>query len=707
MIMALALISVMSVSAAVIKSRYKVPHPVTAEGKKWCGLEAPKESIWRAAERKVSENDVTHKLTVKAVVDPDAFRMPWDCMIGNGDIRQYVTLDSDGKGEINVPEGTYMLFCVFDGVDPDALFSEGPKYIVIREDVDMDKDMEIVLDPTAATIEVSAVPLLPSGEPMAPKNVGYSDPDPISGGVEFLSILNEFYYDGMGILWFSDRQYEFMAADFNPYKHGGFWITPTSERLTFMRRATSYDMTNGYYITCTEPLHSGSESFEFSTDYTKSYVIESGHTELYDLIPEDEAWPSTCVTILSDYGDGQRSVMPFSGVSRGNVIKAAGVENVVDFSDVYVIPGVVDYAEAEYVTGESGEKELVTGYYWWTELPAFSMSENVIDYQVGYNPTAFYSWSEEAVVKAIEPYSFCKSQGPWPFASSQPTFAVSWGDIYEWDYEWDIDDDTEEAVLIHSIGFTGAAYGRMGEVMNSYMPVTQIDVKAIDSDKEWDNPERTELSRIEAEFSTSHQTIDGLRGVTSGQLYWDERKEDKWPPVITMMQFRNSAGDVTDRFTESSDGVMRISGADFNEVVENPETNPEVSWIEGGAEIEVEWRPTGDEGEWTPFSLTMVDGGKSQSGFGPVRETSLNEVKDHSATGWYDVRITMTDAAGNYTVQTVSPAFKIEANSGIEALMSDRRVEAIYDLQGRKVADPKPGIYLVKRDGRFGKEVIR
>lgn len=52
-------------------------------------------------------------------------------------------------------------------------------------------------------------------------------------------------------------------------------------------------------------------------------------------------------------------------------------------------------------------------------------------------------------------------------------------------------------------------------------------------------------------------------------------------------------------------------------------------------------------------------------GFGTYYRGSLASVDRPSENGWFDVRIRLTDASGNYQEQTLSPAFRIEANVGV------------------------------------------
>ena len=65
--------------------------------------------------------------------------------------------------------------------------------------------------------------------------------------------------------------------------------------------------------------------------------------------------------------------------------------------------------------------------------------------------------------------------------------------------------------------------------------------------------------------------------------------------------------------------------------------------------------------------------------------------------GWYDLRITLTDAAGNLQQQLISPAFQVRDMASMESIDSDSaaKVIAVYNIQGIRVERPAAGnIYI-------------
>lgn len=209
----------------------------------------------------------------------------------------------------------------------------------------------------------------------------------------------------------------------------------------------------------------------------------------------------------------------------------------------------------------------------------------------------------------------------------------------------------------------------------------------------------------EVTYTNTNCEVDGLQGKNVTTISYDQSQDDATPPTITMLQFKNQDGIVTDRFEKAEDGTMVFTAADFNQ--------PEVSaWNEPfnhdlPAEIKVEYAPYDSE-EWVelPFESTPLR--ESVLGWGYVYSLPLSEVDVHTDNGWYDLRFTFADETGNWQKQVVSPAFFINElidNTGISHVDATNVTdETIFDLQGRKVRSLNgltPGIYI-----QGGKKII-
>lgn len=186
-------------------------------------------------------------------------------------------------------------------------------------------------------------------------------------------------------------------------------------------------------------------------------------------------------------------------------------------------------------------------------------------------------------------------------------------------------------------------------------------------------------------------SVDGIAGKNIAKISYDQRLEDGTAPTLQMLTFKTNEGVVTDRFAKSDEGVLEFAGGDFNF-----KTNDEHSWFDcQPMTVKVEYAPYGTN-TWNEIAVKEVPELYTAPAFGYFYRGSLSSVKGGSRNGWFDLRLTLTDLAGNMQEQTISPAFKVDALTAIQLInttteSSDKR---IYDLSGRVVSHPTKGIYV-------------
>ncbi len=223
--------------------------------------------------------------------------------------------------------------------------------------------------------------------------------------------------------------------------------------------------------------------------------------------------------------------------------------------------------------------------------------------------------------------------------------------------------------------FNPQAYiGRYGEVRNcdqwNLETIVNINgVKVFDnfngdniSDWCYDNSTNGhEKGIIEATFTNRNVLVDEtIPGFNITSIKVDERNEDLCTPTTQMLIFKNTDRVITDRFQTGEDGIIEFSAGDFNWV--NTGGNRYYTCDE--AEVKVEYAPYGEDA-FLPLEVEEIPENYYMPGFGYFYRGSLADVSIPSSNGWYDIRFTLTDKAGNEMVQHISPAFKIDQNVGV------------------------------------------
>lgn len=227
-----------------------------------------------------------------------------------------------------------------------------------------------------------------------------------------------------------------------------------------------------------------------------------------------------------------------------------------------------------------------------------------------------------------------------------------------------------------------------------------------------------------AVIKTLNLKIDGnLDASNTTVLDYDTRKGNGSAPTLTSLQLRNAAtGAVTDRFDCAADGIFYLSALDPK--MEIYEARLQAYYITDPiASVKAEYAPAGT-GQWAALDVAATPEHDSMPGYGYFYRGTLDGVTAPSATGWYDLRITVTDTDGSTQTQTLSPAFHaatpasvtdITATDAAAVSVSGRSITApagsrIYTPAGTPAParDLAPGVYIVRTPrGHTVKAVVK
>lgn len=223
----------------------------------------------------------------------------------------------------------------------------------------------------------------------------------------------------------------------------------------------------------------------------------------------------------------------------------------------------------------------------------------------------------------------------------------------------------------------------------------------------WKNP--LEKGKIELDITnTNHKTPEGLEGLNTLHMEYDTRLGDYEAPVLLGLKIADPAWMPQQSFQTKEDaawGFIDIAAADRT----MSDIGPYYHLDNPAPGIEVEYAPYGTEN----FSVINVEERPdwfNAPEFGHHFIGSLPAVTEKASHGWYDLRITLTDAAGNFQQQLIRPAFQIREMASVtdtEYSYDEPEVTAIYNLHGIRVEQPsEPGIYIESMsDGTYRKAV--
>ncbi len=209
----------------------------------------------------------------------------------------------------------------------------------------------------------------------------------------------------------------------------------------------------------------------------------------------------------------------------------------------------------------------------------------------------------------------------------------------------------------------------------------------------WDTP--LEKGKIELDITnTNHRTPEGLQGLNSVHMEFDTNLDDHEPPTLRALTVFDPAGMVQHSFESVEDAAMGFIELCANDLKMNE--NGFYIFDNPAPQVTVEYSAW-QRDDFKPIKVTEQTQHFNAPGFGRHFTGSLPAVTDKAVYGWYDLRITLTDAAGNLQQQLISPAFQVRDMASMESIDSDSaaKVIAVYNIQGIRVERPAAGnIYI-------------
>ena len=230
----------------------------------------------------------------------------------------------------------------------------------------------------------------------------------------------------------------------------------------------------------------------------------------------------------------------------------------------------------------------------------------------------------------------------------------------------------------------------------------EVCAKRVDFPK---NIEWTKSGNYRIEFATDNILIDNeIPGVVKGTLTYDSRTYERIVPTLTLMQFVDSQGKVTDRFGLGKEARMSLYAASLNYYTAGAATQRYVYYnYFAPDEVTVEWAPTGTS-DFKPLTVVPDPDGDFTPGFGNHYNVDLTDV---TGKGWFDVRISVKAESGACQVQTITPAFHLTGEAGIDDAIVETAAPAEYfNLQGMPVAAPVKGQVVIVRRGTSVSKII-
>lgn len=643
------------------------------------------------ATRADNEYEVTVKLAVdyvKWIPQAVAFYAPGYEKWFESDDENPTSVDED------IPAGTYQALGYFIELNEEGF--ETGSAIVVAEDVVVEKDMTITLDPETATNVISSKAYNPAGEAyqiqqVAFKDNGTEDPDVVvvrEGNVgQAMTVRNTLLHKDIGEIFWTQvgvgaeivNSEDFPDIADTPFEEMCVMrVNPLSDRFISAVSVTALPDDKANYVQMSKTGTATGELTNAGAPFS-TVSIPMANTELGPESPFPKS--ETPLRLDMSYYFGGKL---FSGLDFGEM-KAEN--NSITYCAAPA-PGLekefVDAAEAsleDYVSSYSCDTTYDGDWMWVTEEKTFTsnISPKVLlstpNYVMNYTYDPFYEYPhadltpEQMVAPAVRHTveELLQPMGCSPVYSNVVPYS-------------EVDAEDGEAEIVP---FAALTYGYAGEMdgfySNEAKPAIVYNGNPVDYDEEyysdfwsggffgwcydWND---TDPAPGTYDFTfTAPMKIDGLEGESRIHYAFDQRQEDNVPPALQYLQFCDASNNVTCRFGESSEGVMRIVAGDFvykkRDCYDEDCVNEYLGYV-GECEPEVAYAPFGTQ-EWNKLELRKT--ADALLPFAATYEADLSQVTGKAPLGWFSLQIYMRDASGNVNEQLIAPAFCISSLSGV------------------------------------------
>ncbi len=602
------------------------------------------------------EGRETYKVTLKQVYDPEIYASrEWIRMAGE-DFYDYKFVDgtSDYTVTVNLPEGEYAFISDFDVID-DAVpvaYIRNIAYIVLE--VSVTSDMTIEFRPEEATNLITCESVNPNGEiPTLPTTLTsqeYPKGIKIDGNTSELHIFTTFASKRFGSLFINRTGANFgkiyYDSEFNVSRVADISINDVSDDICITQSRVASD-NEGFYFSFMKPIYGVTESCngEYSSDYSISYnedylnSIISTNTQAY--LPK----PYQLTTFIKLDNNAYSTLES----STDGLVQIAGASYI---PDKYEVEFQMDYIEFTTPVFDQ-ETEIPIGliHYPIKSMPVYLSPDGTL--RRTYEHVSDYDSHE-----TIHPFlSYDLPQCLTLQGSTQPSILFYSRLEYSWDnqsWEWWVDP---------------LAIGRLGELRYS-------DFASMTSSYKYENADfytqRVTTSNVNI-YDNADGTGYSFPGLTTASFTINPTVSIE-PPIVQQVQFRNSKDQITERFESPEDGNLLIVAEAYTQYTNRDEGigyDEPIWWFESGkVDIEVACSPMG-ENTWEELDMADLGDYFFVSQFGYLYTATLRDVTAKSPTGWYDLRINLTDADGDTQTQVISPAFRIGDPASVKAVNSD------------------------------------
>src|SRR5690554_5683822 len=587
-----------------------------------------------------SENAANNALSMNLVFDANQFYVMSVLIFNESGYMQTANYNGTNPIVVNIPDGTYDIMTEFQALESGNSYS----HIVIKEQQSVQGNTSLELNTADAVNYVSITTFNENG--------GILEPEAGAGGYIFFD--RYLHFNPINLVIIGDYYIEtdpFGVAD----PVWNFYISHVSERYSILQTLMGAGFELGNYFSKYQTL----TGIEGPVSIENDPANWSYHTELFQPTQSAGSTVAPAYFVASTFNGNLLLGWTLSAdgvIDSGDAPFRGFLNNPLDGdpAGLLVIPGIIDrYVSNSPTTG---------GIEYYTKgSPVFSDDNGGVLYgsgDVSANTHAAPFLGDDYYVLDNNVMHLLSFHPRFSFDNTT-TSSVILGDNVP---------ITVTGFKVSPNEFKTTSKGRYGENRESDYLATQIEVKQngsvvfLGTYQDFKTFNLPTGGQFEIVLTNANTLVDGLEGKNTTTIIYNADEDDA-PPTLQHLQFRNSDNQVTSVFDTAQGATLRLAAGDFNYT--SIDGSSGYYAYESGNNVTVSYSIY-HQNDWTELLLTEYPEYFQMQAFGDYYEAPLEGITTNSATGWYDLKVTCTDAVGNIQEQVISPAFKINEFLGIQ-----------------------------------------
>lgn len=687
----------------------------------------------------------TVDLTVSLQPSADGFYTPVAVIALRANEEADADVDQiDFSATLEIPAGTYDVVALFEAPLTGEESMRRPSFaFVIREDVEISVSGEMTISADEATVLTKFRQEMPDGQEMTfPPVIGFDDDgNPIFDEetedyrVTALFMYNYLVSNEGGLLIFSNMTGFTLPDGTNSESTWDILCNPVSDDWTFAQSRFTMGCWDYPFFAVFSGRQTDGEMKATGNDFVNYLDIPTLHTPLADEM--DELSSKYSGQILRVLCNGQQlGSDTFAGTLGGpgqefpkwNIYSSQSSSA----DPVWITPFFFSYQcdANQTVDGQSVEGYVMAAPLFFDNgVPQFALKGGeCYDWQSNLDSFPFLAdgTGAETLAPGHPAFSYTLDQMRIPFASTAPILTTMGLDLSKVQ-------EMPAPFALPSIWYLGSLgenrfsdWARLG--IQVYFN-GELAVECTGNDKLMNgvmgyygsNPAAGEWLYKLDNANHRAETADGetIAGGNKAEIYLNTNNADYMPPTLRMLQTRNQDGIPTNIFSKAGDATLWLAASDY---VMMADFETYEVWQEmRDATVTLEFAPYGT-GWYEPLTIAEAPEMPTINSLGRIYTANLGEIARSSETGWFDLRVTVTDEAGNYQRQEISPALRIDELTGIAAVSGERediRVEGrdivapedarVYTTAGIETRRTSlmPGVYIVSTPRSSRRVIIR